>query len=191
MQRSVTFEARHPQISVCMPKKWGNTHLCTSKVTPGGAFWKISLARKRGKPPPFFKVANFKQNPMTSHFAETHPPSTCWSQHAQQRARRARSRWCTVLQHEAYNIYLRIHLRRNPRGKRPAEEQDHFGADWCLRRKMVVQGNAHTTTLMFVLAPMPFLVKPLNTLRFTSLFDGWITVIGAVSAPPLIHLLNR
>ena len=57
-----------------MPKKWANTHLCTSKVTPRGAFWKISVARKRGKPPPpFFEVANFRQNGMTSHFAETPP----------------------------------------------------------------------------------------------------------------------
>ena len=57
-----------------MPKQWANTHLCTSKVTPRGAFWKKNFARKRGKPPPpFFEVANFRQNGMTSHFAETPP----------------------------------------------------------------------------------------------------------------------
>ena len=50
----ITFEARHPQISFCMPKKWANTHLCTSKVIPRGAFWKISVARKRGKSLPLF-----------------------------------------------------------------------------------------------------------------------------------------
>ena len=76
MQRSVTFEAKHPQISFCMPKKWTNTHaLCTSKVTPRGAFWKFQLRTKGvNPPPPFFEVANFRQNSMTSHFAETPPP---------------------------------------------------------------------------------------------------------------------
>ena len=54
-----------------MPKKWANTHLCTSKVTPRGVFWKISVAREMGDPPPFFDVANFTHNPRTSHFAET------------------------------------------------------------------------------------------------------------------------
>ena len=45
VQRSVTFEAKHPQISFCVPKEWTNTPLCTFKVTPRGAFWKISIAR--------------------------------------------------------------------------------------------------------------------------------------------------
>ena len=44
------------------------------RVTPRGAFWKISVAHKRGiNPPPFF-VANFRQNPMTSHFQKRPPP---------------------------------------------------------------------------------------------------------------------
>ena len=34
----------------------------------------FSCAQKGQPPPPLFEVANFRQNPMTSHFVETPPP---------------------------------------------------------------------------------------------------------------------
>ena len=77
MQRSVIFEAKYPPISFCMPQKWTNIHFCTSKVTLPGAFGKFQLRAKGVNPPPFFEVANFRQNPVTSHFAET-PPLPLW-----------------------------------------------------------------------------------------------------------------
>ena len=43
-------------------------------------------------------------------------------EHAKQQAGRVPSRWHTVLQQEAYNMYFLLHLRWNPRGKHPAEE---------------------------------------------------------------------
>ena len=75
MQMSVTFEAKHAQISFCMPKTMDKyISMCTSMVTSCSAFWRILLARRRGNPPPLFDVANLRQNPMTSHFAEQPPP---------------------------------------------------------------------------------------------------------------------
>ena len=38
-QRSVIFEAKHPQFSFCVTKKWTNTLFSTSKVTPHGVVW--------------------------------------------------------------------------------------------------------------------------------------------------------
>ena len=42
-------------------------------------------------------------------------------------------------------MYLLLHLRWNPREKRPAEEQDHIGVTWCLRRKMACVGQCTYT----------------------------------------------
>ena len=67
VQRSVTFEAKHPLSSFCMHQKMDKYTLVHIQGNP---FLKNLVARKRGNPhPPLCDVANFRQNPMTSHFA--------------------------------------------------------------------------------------------------------------------------
>ena len=67
-------------------------------------------------------------------------------------------------------MYLLLHLRCNLKGKLLAEEPDRIGVTRCLRKKMARAGQCTYNCL--------------KTLRFTGLFYGWTTFIGAASAPP-------
>ena len=63
------------------------------------------------------------------------------SGHAKQQAGRVPSRWYTVLQQKAHNMYLLLHLRWNPTGKRPSEGHDHIGVTRSLRSKTARAGQ--------------------------------------------------